>query len=69
MRAKELEQRDPIMNYFCLYYAARLAIDSKPTAKDSQTYLLNLLDLLGEHVEDNRRKVKDRSVISRSSNK
>lgn len=45
-RAKELEQREPIMNYFCTYYAARMAIESQPKAKESQAFLVSLLDYL-----------------------
>ncbi|KAJ3085339.1 hypothetical protein HK102_000088 [Quaeritorhiza haematococci] len=45
-RAQELHAREPIVAYYCNYYAAKLAIDKGLKAKDSQEFLLKLMDAL-----------------------
>ncbi|KAJ1994229.1 hypothetical protein GGI25_003413 [Coemansia spiralis] len=45
-RGQEIAKVDPIVSYFCKYYAARLAIASGSTSPESQTYLAALLDQL-----------------------
>ncbi|KAI8929796.1 Vta1 like-domain-containing protein [Entophlyctis helioformis] len=45
-RAKELQTREPIVAYYCNYYAAKQAIEKGSTSKDSQMFLLSLLDAL-----------------------
>lgn len=49
-RANELDDNDPVVAYYCRYYAARLAVDQGAKSKDAQMYLLALLDRL-EKVE------------------
>jgi hypothetical protein len=51
-RAKELEQRDPVMNYFCLLYAAHMAIESQTKSKDSEAFLLNMIGHLEKLKKD-----------------
>ena len=41
-RAKELETREPIMCYYCKFYAAQLGINLAKEP-DSQAFLANLL--------------------------
>ncbi|KAJ2704311.1 hypothetical protein FB645_003392 [Coemansia sp. IMI 203386] len=43
-RGHEMTQADPVVSYFCQYYAARQSISS--TSPVAQSYLTNLLDLL-----------------------
>ncbi|KAJ1934981.1 hypothetical protein EC988_008629, partial [Linderina pennispora] len=45
-RAQELATVDPVVSYFCTYYAARLAIASGSNTPASQAYLSQLLDQL-----------------------
>ncbi len=45
-RAHELETREPIISYYCKYYAARQAIEHGSTSKESQEFLVQLLDKL-----------------------
>ncbi|KAJ2752576.1 hypothetical protein GGI19_003739 [Coemansia pectinata] len=44
-RAQETSAVDPVVSYFCKYYAARLAITSS-NSTDGDTYLVQLLDQL-----------------------
>ncbi|KAJ2816367.1 hypothetical protein GGI24_005743 [Coemansia furcata] len=44
-RAQETKAVDPVVSYFCKYYAARLAITSN-SSNDRDTYLAQLLDQL-----------------------
>ncbi|KAJ2038883.1 hypothetical protein H4S04_004535 [Coemansia sp. S16] len=44
-RAQETRAVDPVVSYFCKYYAARLAITSS-NSTDGDTYLVQLLDQL-----------------------
>ena len=43
-RATELKIREPIISYYCSFYAAQLALSSNAKSSDSQNFLLNLLD-------------------------
>nr|CAG8488594.1 5773_t:CDS:2 [Entrophospora candida] len=46
-RAQELQQREPIIAYYCNYYAAKLAIEKGTKEKgESQNFLFKLLDVL-----------------------
>ncbi len=45
-RAEELKTREPIIAYYCQFYAAKLAIESPVKTKESQGFLLELLDKL-----------------------
>ncbi|KAH6577687.1 hypothetical protein BASA60_003884 [Batrachochytrium salamandrivorans] len=45
-RGQELREREPIIAYYCNYYSAKLAIEKGATSKESQIFLLNLLDAL-----------------------
>ncbi|KAJ3279342.1 hypothetical protein HK104_001544 [Borealophlyctis nickersoniae] len=43
-RAAELQTKEPIVAYYCKFYAAKLAIDKNAKSKDAQLFLLNLMD-------------------------
>ena len=43
-RATELKTREPIISYYCNFYAAKLAIESPVKTKESQVFLMGLLD-------------------------
>ncbi|KAJ2152891.1 hypothetical protein IW139_005962, partial [Coemansia sp. RSA 353] len=45
-RGQEVARADPIVSYFCKYYAAQLSIAKQGTSPATQSYLLNLLDTL-----------------------
>ena len=45
-RATELRQKEPIISYYCTYYATQLAIESADKSTESQSYLGYLLDNL-----------------------
>ncbi|KZW02553.1 DUF605-domain-containing protein [Exidia glandulosa HHB12029] len=45
-RANELKDRDPVMAYWCTYYAAKVGIGLKVRAKDGRAYLMGLMDSL-----------------------
>ncbi|KAG8219518.1 Vta1 like-domain-containing protein [Butyriboletus roseoflavus] len=45
-RAEELVEREPIVAYWCAYYAAQLGISLKAQDSNSRNLLLNLLDAL-----------------------
>ncbi|RKP02351.1 hypothetical protein CXG81DRAFT_10897, partial [Caulochytrium protostelioides] len=45
-RAQELKDREPVINYYCIYYALKLALELKLRTPDAQQYLLNLMDHL-----------------------
>lgn len=47
-RSRELKQRDPVIAYWCSYYAAKLALSKAAKSKDSQSFLVHLLDSLEE---------------------
>ncbi|KAJ3036196.1 hypothetical protein HDV00_002992 [Rhizophlyctis rosea] len=43
-RAAELQTKEPIVAYYCNYYAAKQAIDKGAKSKESQAFLLHLMD-------------------------
>lgn len=45
-RASELRAKDPVVAYYCNYYAAKLAINKGPKNKETNAYLYKLLNLL-----------------------
>ncbi|KAJ2657877.1 hypothetical protein IW148_004973 [Coemansia sp. RSA 1199] len=45
-RGHEVVRADPIVSYFCKYYAAQLSIAKQGSSPSAQSYLLNLLDTL-----------------------
>jgi vacuolar protein sorting-associated protein VTA1 len=45
-RAQELEKIEPVVSYYCRYYAARQAIDRGAKSPESQAFLVGLLDKL-----------------------
>lgn len=45
-RAAELHQKDPVIAYWCAYYAAQVGISLKAKDNASRTLLLELLDVL-----------------------
>ncbi|KAJ3057905.1 hypothetical protein HDU98_005948, partial [Podochytrium sp. JEL0797] len=45
-RADELTKRDPIMSYYCNFFAAKQAIELNCKDTESQMYMLGLLDTL-----------------------
>ncbi|TFY63136.1 hypothetical protein EVJ58_g3422, partial [Rhodofomes roseus] len=45
-RANELFTTDPVMSYWCAYYAAQIGITLRAKATVSRAYLINLLDAL-----------------------
>ncbi|KAH0838030.1 Vta1 like-domain-containing protein [Lanmaoa asiatica] len=45
-RAEELVEREPVVAYWCAYYAAQLGISIKAQDSNSRNLLLNLLDAL-----------------------
>ncbi|KAJ2721860.1 hypothetical protein GGI07_003697 [Coemansia sp. Benny D115] len=47
-RAHEIAQIDPVVSYFCKYYAARLAITLPSPTSETQSYLTELLNQLEE---------------------
>ncbi|KAI5123598.1 hypothetical protein M0805_003415 [Coniferiporia weirii] len=47
-RAEELRSKDPVIAYWCTYYAAQLGLDQKSHEPGSQEYLLTLITLLEE---------------------
>ncbi|KAJ3309119.1 hypothetical protein HDU76_003720 [Blyttiomyces sp. JEL0837] len=47
-RAEELKTRDPVVSYYCTFYAAKLAIERNSQNKECQKYLMKLLDSLEE---------------------
>ncbi|KAJ3411517.1 hypothetical protein HDV05_002078, partial [Chytridiales sp. JEL 0842] len=50
-RGEELKVKEPIVSYYCKYYAAKLAIERNLQDKPSQLYLMNLLDSLEKDKE------------------
>ncbi|KAJ3110308.1 Vacuolar protein sorting-associated protein vta1 [Phlyctochytrium bullatum] len=44
-----LKAQEPLVAYYCYFYAAKLAIDKNPKDKQSQQYLASLLDSLEQH--------------------
>ncbi|KAI9204570.1 Vta1 like-domain-containing protein [Polychytrium aggregatum] len=51
-RSLELKAIDPIVSYYCAYYAAKLAVQAGSKNKDSQVFLINLLDSLERDKKD-----------------
>jgi vacuolar protein sorting-associated protein VTA1 len=45
-RAQELAEREPVIAYYCHFYAAKLAIESPVKSPESQAFLTQLLDTL-----------------------
>lgn len=45
-RATELKTREPIISYYCSFYAAQLAISVASKSSQCQSFLMNLLDEL-----------------------
>ncbi|KAH7104665.1 DUF605-domain-containing protein [Auriculariales sp. MPI-PUGE-AT-0066] len=45
-RAKEIKHADPVMAYWCTYYAAKQGITLKVRSKDGRAYLVELMDTL-----------------------
>ena len=43
-RASELKSREPIVAYYCTFYAAQMAISASSKSSLCQTFLMNLLD-------------------------
>ncbi|KAJ3359213.1 hypothetical protein HDU91_004982 [Kappamyces sp. JEL0680] len=46
LRANEVNDKDPVVAYYCRLYAVKLAVERAPTAKDSQGFILGLMDRL-----------------------
>lgn len=47
-RASELKMRDPVVAYYCEFYAANLALQKGyPKTETNERYLMALLDQLG----------------------
>ncbi|KAJ2242896.1 hypothetical protein GGI13_006793 [Coemansia sp. RSA 455] len=69
-RAQETRAVDPVVSYFCKYYAARLAITSS-NSTDGDTYLVQLLDQLEaekQSIIDNESMRDDNSASSHVTN-
>nr|KAJ3423017.1 hypothetical protein HK105_004192 [Polyrhizophydium stewartii] len=47
-RGRELREREPIVAYYCNYYAAKLAMERGFKSKESEAFLSSLVDLLQE---------------------
>ena len=45
-RSRELAEREPVIAYFCKYYAAKLAVRANATSTPAQTYVLSLVEEL-----------------------
>ena len=45
-RATELQNRDPVVAYYCQFYAAKLAIESPTKTPESQAFLMEHLEKL-----------------------
>ncbi|TPX49843.1 hypothetical protein SeLEV6574_g01236 [Synchytrium endobioticum] len=45
-RSQELVNREPILSYFCKYYAVKLAIEKGTKSKEGKAFLLDLMDSL-----------------------
>ncbi|KAJ2999979.1 hypothetical protein HDV02_001236 [Globomyces sp. JEL0801] len=43
-RAKELDEKEPIISYYCRYYALKLAVEKGAKSKEAEGYLLSLMD-------------------------
>lgn len=63
-RANELAKADPVMSYWCLYYAAQLGIPIKTKEKESKVFLIGLMDRLEEVRTDDRADWYDQSSES-----
>ncbi|KAJ1963627.1 hypothetical protein GGI12_001942 [Dipsacomyces acuminosporus] len=62
-RGQEIASVDPVVSYFCKYYAAQLAIANGSNSPESQTYLATLLDQL----EGEKEKLKDHEFMKDDS--
>ncbi|OZJ05876.1 hypothetical protein BZG36_00956 [Bifiguratus adelaidae] len=51
MRAQELKSRDPVMSYYCTYYAVQQGITKGPKNPSTNAYLGALMDSLEEQKE------------------
>ncbi|KAJ3217741.1 hypothetical protein HK099_005359 [Clydaea vesicula] len=58
-RSSELQKREPIVSYYCLYYAVKLAIEKGPT-ENSRSFLSKLLD----HLEQEKKMLSQHEEIS-----
>ncbi|KAJ3193018.1 hypothetical protein HK101_005569, partial [Irineochytrium annulatum] len=59
-RAQELRSRDPVVAYYCTFYAIKLALENNPQDKKSQLFLKDLLDRL----EKEKAALKDNEAIT-----
>ncbi|KAL1922625.1 uncharacterized protein VTP21DRAFT_10164 [Calcarisporiella thermophila] len=59
-RAQELKDHQPVISYYCYYYAAKEAIKKGSKTKDCQIYLSKLLDVL----EKQKKELADNEAIS-----
>ncbi|KLO13962.1 DUF605-domain-containing protein [Schizopora paradoxa] len=46
LRADELQTKDPVMAYWCLYYAAQIGLDLKTHEPGARDYILSLITML-----------------------
>ena len=49
LRAKEVESKDPVVAYYCRFYAAKAAIEkiqNGPKDKEAEVYVFGLMDQL-----------------------
>lgn len=46
LRAKEIKDKDAVVAYYCRLYAVKLAVEKGAKSKESQTFLLSLMDQL-----------------------
>ncbi|KAK9456832.1 Vta1 like-domain-containing protein [Dipodascopsis uninucleata] len=62
LRANEVEKADPVISYYCKYYAIEEALAAKVHQRDSEAaeYVTRLLDL----VEQDKEKLKDNDTIA-----
>ncbi|KAH8120258.1 DUF605-domain-containing protein [Phellopilus nigrolimitatus] len=51
-RAEELRSKDPVMAYWCTYYAAQVGLDQKSHESGARDYLLTLITLLEDMKKD-----------------
>lgn len=47
-RAKELNEREPIIAYYCQLYCVKLAIQKEVRSPESKQYLISLMNILEE---------------------
>ncbi|KAJ2818323.1 hypothetical protein IWW50_005857, partial [Coemansia erecta] len=65
-RGQEVAKADPVVSYFCKYYAARLLIAKQGASPNAQSYLMKLVDELEEEKSmlQNNEAMKDDSTAS-----